>query len=355
MNRLLLLALLCIARLAGAQTTKHVILVVTDGLRWQEVFTGADSSILFGAPRFAGDTAEIRAEFWRPSAEERRRTLMPFLWGTVATQGEIFGNKLRGSSAQVTNGVNVSYPGYNEILTGRPDPRIRDNRFGRNPNRTVFDWLNTRPGFTGRVAAYGTWNTFDDIFNRDRAAFPVHAGWNAPYPNPRNAEDSLLNRLYRTSHREFHDVAWDALMQAAVVRTMRDDAPRVLFVGYGETDEWAHAGRYDNVLKSARAVDSFVAELWSLAQSLPEYRNSTTLIITTDHGRGHTGTRWRDHGKDIDGAEDIWIAMVGPGVPSLGERTNASRVTQSQIAATLAALLGEDYVGAVGGVGRPIP
>jgi hypothetical protein len=36
------------------------------------------------------------------------------------------------------------------------------------------------------------------------------------------------------------------------------------------------------------------------------------------------------------------MAVVGPGVPALGTRSNVS-VTQAQAAATIAMLLGEDY------------
>jgi hypothetical protein len=53
----------------------------------------------------------------------------------------------------------------------------------------------------------------------------------------------------------------------------------------------------------------------------------------------------------------MWMAFLGPDTPPLGERINCDRVIQSQIAATLAALLGEDYHGAVpdsGPVIKPI-
>ena len=43
------------------------------------------------------------------------------------------------------------------------------------------------------------------------------------------------------------------------------------------------------------------------------------------------------------GAEKTWLAVIGPDTRPLGERTNIPQVTHSQIAATLAALLGEDY------------
>lgn len=124
---------------------------------------------------------------------------------------------------------------------------------------------------------------------------------------------------------------------------VRRNRPRVLFIGYGETDIWSHDGRYDLLLRAAHQVDGFVSDLWSTMQATPEYRGKTTFIITTDHGRGDGVSKWRNHGRDVEGAEDIWIAMLGPDTPSLGEMANTTTVTQGQIAATLAALLGQDY------------
>lgn len=103
----------------------------------------------------------------------------------------------------------------------------------------------------------------------------------------------------------------------------------------------------DNLLASANAVDQYIQRLWETMQSLDQYRDKTTFIISTDHGRGSGLVDWKNHGKNIEGAEDMWMAFLGPDTPPLGERTNCERVTQSQIAATLASLLGEDYHGAV--------
>ena len=59
---------------------QNVILVVSDGLRWQEVFAGADSAILFGDPSMLGGNADaIRRKYWRATATERRAALMPLL------------------------------------------------------------------------------------------------------------------------------------------------------------------------------------------------------------------------------------------------------------------------------------
>ena len=320
----------------AAQQTKNVVLVVTDGLRWQEVFTGADSALA------ARQRPTIRAAFWRATPSARRETLMPFLWHTVAREGTLLGDRTIGSVVRVSNGRDVSYPGYNEMLTGRVDPRIRDNDAGKNRNTTVFDWLQSTPEFSSRVAAYGTWETFNDILNRDRAQFVVRAGWHEPYPSPRTAADSSIDLLYRSMRHEFDDVAPDALMHKVVLNDLRVVTPRVMFVGYGETDEWAHSGHYDEVLRAAHAVDSLIAELWTTLQSMPEYRGVTTMIITTDHGRGATPKNWRDHNARTRGSDETWLAVIGPDTPATGSGKNGTPIVTAQIAATLAALLGQD-------------
>lgn len=332
-----------LAQQQQARRTQNVILVVTDGLRWQDLFGGADSALMFGEPRVVGgDTIALRRKFWRPTATQRREAMMPFLWGTIGREGQIFGNRALGSTVDVTNGLKFSYPGYHEMLAGFVDPRIDRNDFGVNPNATVFEWINKQPGFGGRVAAFATWDVFADIFARQRSGVFVHAGWEQPYPSPRSAADSLLNHMYGTTFRMWGNNAWDSFTQAVAMRHLADHGPRVVFIGYGETDEWAHAGRFDRYLNAARTVDQYLSEIWAAAQSHPQYRGRTTLIVTTDHGRGRTVRDWTSHGKDVVGAEEMWIAVIGPDTPALGEARSAA-VTQSQIPATIAALLGLDY------------
>jgi hypothetical protein len=114
-------------------------------------------------------------------------------------------------------------------------------------------------------------------------------------------------------------------------------------VGYGETDNWAHQGRYDLVLDSAQRMDHLVHQLWDSMQAMPQYRGTTTFIITTDHGRGSGPTEWKSHGAAYQGSENIWIAVMGPDTTPLGERAQVAPVAQAQIAATVAAFIGKDY------------
>jgi hypothetical protein len=341
------LALGVVVNAAGAQATARassaVVLIVTDGFRWQELFTGADSVLISRKEGGVQDTARLRREYWRSTSDERRRTLLPFLWNTVAKQGTIWGNVAAGSDAHVTNGLKFSYPGYNEMLTGAPDPQIDKNGFGPNPNITVLEGLSKRAGFKNRVAAFGSWDVLANVFNRKRAGFPVHVAYDKPPGAKPGASERTIDRMYRTTTRPWDDgMSFDAFMETLVLDWVKTKKPRALFVGFGETDEWAHDKRYDLVLRSAHDVDAYIAELWSTMQAMPEYRGRVTFIITTDHGRGF-GAEWTDHGKDVAGAEQVWIAMIGPGAPTLGEVKGAAAVTQSQIAATVAAMVGEDW------------
>jgi phosphopentomutase len=128
----------------------------------------------------------------------------------------------------------------------------------------------------------------------------------------------------------------------------------VLYVGLGETDEWGHGRRYDLYLDAANKADRFLAETWVRLQADPQYRGKTALVVTTDHGRGATRADWTDHGSGVPGAEFIWAAVLGPDTPPLGERENVE-VTQSQVAATVAALVGEDFNAASPKAAKPLP
>lgn len=353
-----------LAALAGSGSTRaeaqrapeNVVLIVSDGLRWQEVFRGADTALV--NRRFGGveDTAALSRAFVRGTRDSARAALLPFVWTVVARRGQLLGDRDSAGDAVVTNGLKFSYPGYSEMITGHPDPRIDSNDGPPNPNLTVFEWLARQPGYRGHVALFGTWDAFPRIFNRDRSGLPIRAGWETPFPSPADSTQALLDHLYAGTTRLWGDeLAYDAFMQAAVLDAVRREHPRVLFVGYGETDEWAHSRRYDQTLESAHRVDAFIAELWNTMQRIPQYRGRTTFIITADHGRGATRETWTDHGRDVDGAEQIWIAVLGPHTAPLGVRRTDAPVTQSQIAATLAQALGLDYRTAEPAAAAPIP
>jgi hypothetical protein len=349
MFRFAKLSCIVLTGLLGAQATwagetHNVILVIADGVRWQEVFTGADPTLLNGEAGGSWTPAdELKRKYWDDDPAVRRRMLFPFLWDTVAVHGQLFGNQKAGSVARVTNTMWFSYPGYNEMSTGAVDARLDSNEYGPNPNVTVFEWLNTRPGLAGKVEIFGTWATFADIFNGKRSGLPIRAGASLVDVGDRSPQGVLLNELYRTTTRFEGSDPFDSFVHVVVREHLRSHRPRVMFIGYGDTDTWQHMGRYDAFLETAHSFDGFMADLWRQIQSIAEYRDRTTLIISTDHGRGSGPVEWKDHGTDQKGSQDVWIAVIGPDTAPLGERHRVPAVTQSQIAATVAELLGEDF------------
>lgn len=328
--------------------TRNVVVVMLDGLRWEEVFHGADPALINKrGPRLLGNgskrTAQAKELYWRDNGIERRQALMPFLWSVVVTQGQIFGNRSLGSDAGVSNALKFSYPGYNETLTGAPDDdRIHSNRNQPNPNVTVLEWLNSKPKFHGKVAAFGAWQVFDGIFNKERCGFLVNAGYDALEDVPSSPELALLNTLKHKSPRVWTDEPFDFLPFYTAMAYLKINKPRVLFIGLGETDDWAHMGSYPEYLNAAHRDDAYLSELWTELQSLPEYKDCTTMIILADHGRG-SGPLWKLHAWPVPGSGQTWMAFLGPDTAPMGERRMTRPVSDSQIAATIAALLGEDY------------
>ena len=98
----------------------------------------------------------------------------------------------------------------------------------------------------------------------------------------------------------------------------------------------------------------YLERLWAFVQGDEQYRDSTTVIITVDHGRGRTPADWTDHGEDVEGAQDVWLVVASPDVPLRGEWRDAPDVSQNQIAATLARFLGFDLAEQNPEAGEPI-
>ncbi|MBX3376985.1 MAG: hypothetical protein KF678_08280 [Phycisphaeraceae bacterium] len=355
MPKLLLLILLFSTPL-HAQQTQNLFLIIPDGLRWQEVFRGMDSSMLTKENK-AEPAAPLREAFWFEDLEARRRALMPFLWTTVATEGQIYGNRDKNAPSRVTNPYHVSYPGYSEVICGFAEFSITNNTKIPNPNVSVFEFLHAKPNFAGKVAAFGTWDTYPYIFNSLRSGILVDDGIAPLTRGTLTPTIEAINTLRKETPRRWSSAHFDSLSYRAAREWIAANTPRLCFIGLGETDEWAHEGDYANYLKAAHRSDAYIRELWDFCQSHPTYKGTTTFIITTDHGRGdHDGgpTAWFNHNAQTPGCEAIWIAILGPDTPALGERRDTSEVTQAQIAATIAALLGEDYNAAEPRAAKPI-
>ena len=365
-RRLTLVAAACFAlvggfpsavRSADAADDRSVILVTLDGVRTQELFAGMDAAIAADDARSGAEDIEVtRKRYWRATPEERRAALMPWFWQTFAPSGMVVGNQARGSRVTVRNSLWFSYPGYSEILTGQPQPDVRSNDLVRYPHRTVLDYVQSKLGLRPtEVAQIGSWDGFKMAASRSDGTFFMNGAFEsvpAPLSTP---EMDQLTALRREVIEPWAESSNDTLTFRLALAYLRKHQPRVLWLGLGQSDDWAHARRYDLVLEYLHLVDTHLAELWRTLQSLDRYRDRTTLIITTDHGRGRTPVDWIDHDTGLQGSQDIWLAIMGPDTPALGEVSDFPDVSQSDIAATMLQYLGLDHGDFNPAAGPPVP
>ena len=164
---------------AGEYKTRNLVLVTADGLRWQEVFRGIDPLLMSREDAGMNDAEDLRTALWGDSPEQRRQRLLPFLWNELAPKGVIFGNAERGAAVTLRNRHRFSYPGYSEILTGRPQDGVIDsNDLRPNPSRTVLEILRDEWKLPKRkVALFGSWGVFRGIGANDPESVFINAGY----------------------------------------------------------------------------------------------------------------------------------------------------------------------------------
>lgn len=323
--------------------TENIFLITVDGLRWQEFFRGADSL-------FVDDTGMVErqgsllGEFWDPDPLKRRQMLMPFTWSTLAEQGQLYGNRAYGNLVDLRNNMLFSYPGYNEILTGvADDERITSNAKTNNPNITLLEHLQRLPAYKGKVLAFGSWDVFPYIVNEDRSSIPVNAGFNTAQGPGLSEAEHTINRLQQEIRGPWGGVRLDPFTHHYAMEAIKKKSPKVVFIAYGEPDDWAHDNRYDEYLHSIKQFDAYLKELWNYIQSTPQYKDKTTMVITTDHGRGIDKASWTGHGSGIPRSREAWIAAIGPDSQALGEMKEETILYPAMIARTIFQLLGLAY------------
>ena len=344
------LTLLLLASLSfGAQAqskktaTENIVLVTFDGLRWQELFKGADS-LLVDDTGLIDKSGSLLSRFWNEDPIKRREILFPFFWNTIAKEGQIYGNRAYGNRADNTNKMWFSYPGYNEVLSGfADDSRINSNNKFYNPNVTFLEYLNQMPAYKGKVMAFGSWDVFPYIINTERSGIPVNAGFDIAKGNDLTEAEKTINRLQQEIRGPWGGVRLDAFTQAYALEAIKKHKPKVLYVAYGETDDWAHDGKYDQYLLSAAQTDKYIQELWNTLQADPEYKDKTTLLISVDHGRGITKESWKSHGARVPEGGEIWLMAIGPDTPADGEMKIKGQWSSAMVARTVFELLGLSY------------
>jgi arylsulfatase A-like enzyme len=220
---------------------------------------------------------------------------------------------------------------------------VTDNDNLRHAYPTALEVARERLGLGFQeVAQLGSWEGFKlAAASRDEAFLMVGAHDSVPPPWGTPQIDQLA-ALRRQVMGLWEEGSNDTLTFRMAQAYLEKNRPRVLWLALVNSDDWAHADRYDRYLAYLHLADSLLGELWQTLQSLEGYRDRTTLIVTTDHGRGLQGADWAEHDITIPGSDDIWLAVIGPDTPDLGEVRAQGTVYQGQVAGTLLQFLGLD-------------
>ncbi|WP_117880699.1 sulfatase-like hydrolase/transferase [Aureibaculum luteum] len=319
----------------------NVFLITLDGVRWQEVFTGIDSKLIENES-YTENKEQLTSLFEGNTPEEKRKKLMPFFWNTIANKGQLYGNRNAGSKVDVINKMVFSYPGYNEILSGfSDDENIDSNNKEYNKNTTILEKVNNLPAYKGKVAAFASWDVFPYIINDKRSGIPVNAGYMDASENL-NAQEVLLNEMQWLAPIIWKNVRLDVFTHHFAKEYIKKNNPKLVYIAYGETDDFAHDGSFNSYIKSLKNTDALIEDLWDYVQENEFYKNNTYFIITTDHGRGvgvEKSSSWTSHGKEVIGATQTWLAVLGPKIEAKGEIKEDTQFYNNQVAATVLELL----------------
>jgi hypothetical protein len=317
-------------------------IITLDGFRWEEIFNGADSSLINDKEATFGSSI-IKALYWDANVEERRKKLLPFFWNVIAKQGQLHGNRLYNNKVNVSNPYALSYPGYSELLTGSVDLTIYDNSKKKNKNRNLLEMLNTSEEYAGKVAAFTSWDVFPFILNKDEGSFYLNSGLENIKSKNLSTSEKLLNTLQSKVIEEKKQTRYDELTYIACKEYVLKNKPSVVFLSFSGTDDAGHNKRYDKYLQEANNADRMIGELWSLVQSMPEYAGQTTFLITTDHGRGRKKSNWNEHGFFVPASSQTWFALMGNSIVPAGEMKLENQVYQKELKDLITELLAKNH------------
>ena len=345
MKKHILLGVLALAALVSCNkggNDPRLVIITYDGLRWQEVYGGADEAII-NNPKYTKDLADVKAKYWRETPEERREALLPFIWSYAPQHGYMLGNRDKNSRVRVANTMNFSYPGYSEMFCGWPDDeRVNSNDPVPNPNVSVLEVVNADPRYKGKVMMYSSWESIRFAVNNDRGGFPGSSGHEPSYT------DTEVTRMMQDIDAGVADGGFgssermDFVTYGMAMETLKKEHPKVFYVGFGDTDEYAHEGNYGHYLDAAHWTDLYIRRIVEYCESDPFYKGKTTYMLLCDHGRGK-GPGFTSHGESIRGSEQTWFITFGNGVPVLGETSDNGVFYNKQLAATIADVLDVDF------------
>ena len=334
--------------------TKNIVVILIDGYRWEELFKGAEFDLLANARYNPHDSLERMKKYWSEDLNERRTKLMPFTWNYISKHGQLYGNRDLGNNVNVKNPYWFSYPGRAEMLSGFVDTAINTNEYPDNPNPNVLEFINSKKDYHAKVVTFACWDATGRCLHADKSGMLINIPWQDITGSNLTDAEKMANEMQHYTPQIFGDEErLDVNVYALAKSYILAQHPKVIYLDFGDTDDYAHAGKYEEYLDDIHNLDAMIASLWNTMQADAFYKDNTTLFVMPDHGRG-TGSEWTDHGAKTPHSDETWLMVMGPDTKPLGEMTTPQQLYQSQFAQTIARFLGFDYNPAGHSVGKAI-
>ncbi len=270
-------ALAALLALPGAAAAKdhRVVLFIVDGVRQKELLGLA------------------RDDFGKKVSSSH---LWPHFRRYIRPRGTFYRN------FEISNKIGISLPAYAEIFSARPQPDVKTNtpRSGKWCSKPTLPELVRQHGKLKQedVVVLASWKPICSILSSGQ---PSHAEY-APTARCGRQPGDLRRSPYAAS-RSDHDTLLDALA------TLKKQKPKFLVVVLGEVDEEGHLHHTARKKRkppygiyyyheAMRRSDHALRLIWNHLQKDRFYRNRTTVLFTTDHGRcsDKNPRQWANHG-----------------------------------------------------------
>jgi Sulfatase len=293
-----------VQRAPESEDAPAVVLVVLDGVRWQDVFVGADPGL----------AAEAKVPAVR--ADE----LMPHLHALIADRGAALGAPGEGAPMAASGPNFVSLPGYTEIFSGRSPSPCRDNDCAPTRLPTLMDDMRAVTQRPSDVAVIASWEKIERVASADPSNLVLSTGRVRTRHAESLRDDEVTREWLERGARSdpfpgYDDFRPDQYTAAVGLRYLETKRPRLMFLGLGEPDEYAHRDDYAGYLGSLRAADAVIGELFVVLGRMGVRGQHTTVFVTADHGRGRD---YRMHGRNFPESSRVWLVAAGAGVAARG-------------------------------------
>ncbi len=311
----------------GDPPERAAVVVVLDGVRWQDVFLGVDPALAAAAG--GGMTGA-------------REAPMPHLRALAAARGVTLGAPGQAGTVRASGPNFVSLPGYTELFTGRPPRDCQSNDCDRATRPTVVDEIRACARSRREVAVFASWSEIERVAAAEPGEIVVSTGRHVRHGEPILREDrgraALLDQGAEADpFPGGGDFRPDRYTAAIALGYLESEHPRFLFVGLGEADEYAHRGDYPGYLAALRTADDAIAALVHALDRMGERGRRTSVFVTADHGRA---ADFRDHGGEFPESARVWLIGIGGGMSGVEAASAPSDLRLADLAPTLRASVG---------------